>query len=254
MILDEMTWPELAEADRAGLLALCCLAATEQHSLHLPFSTDRLIGDEIVRRVERAAPGQVLLLPTVWLGCSDHHLAFPGTLSASVLNMRGVIHDLVRSVESAGIRKLLFLNSHGGNQAILTAAIQEFTARESSMTVVGGSYWNLASQALAEIRESEFGGMGHACELETSVLLAIAPRWVRRDRFERDGIIPRAEALRGEMLAAPRASVNQTMETMSAHGGYGDPSSASAEKGERFLQAIVEAVRKLVADLLQGRA
>jgi creatinine amidohydrolase len=248
-----MTWPELAETELSRSLALCCLAATEQHSLHLPFATDRLIGDEIVRRVEREAPQQVLLLPTVWLGCSDHHLAFPGTLSASVLNMRGVIHDLVRSVESAGIRKVLFLNSHGGNQAILTAAIQELATSHSSMTVVGGSYWSLASEALAAIRESEFGGMGHACELETSILLAIAPQWVRQHRFERDGIIAGAAALRGEMLAAPRAAVNRGMAAMSVHGGYGDPGSATADKGERFLRAIVEAVLRLAMDLLEDR-
>ena len=78
MFLQEMKWPEVDALDREKVIAVVCISALEQHSLHLPVSTDYLIGVEIVRRVEHDLPRTLLCLPPIWLGCSDHHMDFVG--------------------------------------------------------------------------------------------------------------------------------------------------------------------------------
>lgn len=254
MILDELTWPEIDALDRGRVLPVCVLAATEQHSLHLPLATDRLIGAEVVSRAERQLPDRLLVLPPVAVGCSAHHLGFAGTLSIRHTTMLATIEDLADSVARHGFRNMLFINSHGGNHAAMSVAIQQLTEKHSGMFIAGASYWSLATQQLTELRETEPGGIGHACELETSILLRVCPELVRRDRAERDGGFSTSRFFGGEMLTPPPVVTARSFSEITRHGGFGDPSGASAEKGERFLAAIDEALVALCREMLSGSA
>ena len=242
MILDELTWPEVEALDRARVLPVCVLAATEQHSLHLPLCTDRLIGSEVVQRAEHRLPETLLLLPPLAVGCSAHHLGFAGSLSIRHSTMLAAIEDLARSIHRHGFRKLLFINSHGGNHAAMVVAIQQLLETLPDLSVAGASYWSLAVPALAELRESTLGGMGHACELETSILLRIRPDLVRMERAEQDGAFSPSRFFGHEMLKAAPVATARPFREFTRHGGYGNPTVATAEKGERFLEAIVDAV------------
>jgi creatinine amidohydrolase len=115
------------------------------------------------------------------------------------------------------------------------------------------SYWNIAAQQLAAFRESAEGGMGHACELETSLLMAEKPAVVRMDRMEPDGRWPTSRFLDKDMLACGSASVSRAFSEISTDGGLGDPRTASADKGRKFFDAIVGQLRDLVRDLESGR-
>lgn len=203
MFLERMTWQEIDLLNRDKTIALCCISATEQHSLHLPMGTDYFIGSEIVRRLEMAMPSQLLCVPTVWFGASSHHMDFAGTISISVSAMQTILHEIASSLYAHRFSKILFLNSHGGNRALLASAIQAMGETLPSVQAVGATYWEVARDGLSAVRESPFGGMGHACELETSIMLTLCPSFVTMDKAEQDGIISRSDFGRHEMLSGP---------------------------------------------------
>jgi creatinine amidohydrolase len=253
VFLEEMKWPDIAGLDRSKTLVIGCIAAMEQHGLHLPLGTDTFIGREIVRRIEEAMPERVLCLPALWLGASSHHMDFPGTVSASTTTMRAVLHDVISSIHQHGFRKMVVLNSHGGNRALLATAIQDFGVEFAGMQIVGATYWDVAREGLSNLRESEFGGIGHACELETSFMLAAHPTLVDWSKAQADGRMSESEFARGEMLVPPTVAVYKTFKETTRNGAFGDPTKASAEKGEAMLSAVAARMIALCSDVLDDR-
>jgi creatinine amidohydrolase len=253
MFLEKMRSSEVAQLPREQTIVVCGISAMEQHSLHLPMGTDFFIGSEIVRRLEAELPDRLLCLPVVWFGSSGHHMDFSGTISVSSHNMVLLLGDIARSMYAHGFRKLLFFNSHGGNRGLLARSVQELGEEIPDLSIVGTTYWELAKEQLTAIRESPFGGLGHACELETSIILKIDPALAQMDKARTDGLQPRSRFTRGEMLQPPIVSTYRTMKQMSAHGGVGDPTCATAEKGEKMLEAITTELRLLCEDFLSDR-
>jgi creatinine amidohydrolase len=252
MYLPEMTWQDVDSVDR-NTVVLASFGAMEQHGRHLPMETDALIAQELSHRLDKACEGRLLVLPTQWLGLSTHHMAFSGTITASVDTYLGLAEDILGSIAQAGFRKILVLNSHGGNVAALDVVLTKLRPVHSKTRIVLVTYWNLAARELGELRESAEGGMGHACELETSLLLAAKPGVVRTERVEADGRWSVSEYLGKDMLAGGQASVSRAFSEISQYGGVGDPRTASAEKGIRFMDAIVARLLGLVQDLESGR-
>jgi len=253
MFLEKMKWAEVAELPREQTIFVCSVSAMEQHSLHLPLGTDFFIGAEIVKRLEAQFPEKLVCLPTIWFGSSGHHMDFPGTISISSHNMVQMLGDIARSLHAHGFGKLLILNSHGGNRSLLARSVQELGEEIPGLCVVGVTYWEAAKQQLTEIRESPFGGLGHACELETSIVLRIDSSLVDMDKARPDGKHSESRFTRNEMLHPPVVAIYKTMKQTTHHGGVGDPTIATAEKGERMLQAITVELRSLCEDFLAGR-
>ncbi len=253
MILDEMTWPEIDALDRDRTVVLGCVAATEQHGRHLPLAADTLIGAAILRQVSDRLGPRVLALPVLWLGISPHHLDFAGSLTARWDHFIASIVDATESMLHHRFGRVLWVNSHGGNQAALGVAVQHLAAAHPETTIVGATYWSIAATELNSLRESPPGGMGHACELETSILLAVAPHLVHMDRAEPDGRQPDSAFSQGEMLIPPKVAVPRPFSRFSDHGGFGDPTLATAAKGARFLDAIAGRVAALCEDILADR-
>jgi creatinine amidohydrolase len=253
MFLEEMKWPEVSSLQRDRVVVVCCISALEQHSLHLPMGTDYFIGAELLRRLEGQAPDQILCLPALWLGASDHHMDFAGTISASTLTVMNVLHDIASSVQQHGFKKLLFVNSHGGNRALLGCSVQEIGHRYPDMTIIGATYWDVAREELLRIRETEYGGMGHACELETSIILAISSGLVDMSKAQYDGTMASSQFTKGEMLFAPQVATYRSMKDGSRHGGFGDPTVATSKKGFDMLDAIVVKLTALCEDILENR-
>ena len=253
MFLEEMKWPEADALPREKVIALCCISALEQHSLHLPMGTDYFIKRELILRLEAEFPDGLLCLPVVWFGYSNHHMDFAGTVSASLQTMTQVLRDVARSIHTHGFRKLLLLNSHGGNRALLARSIQELSEEFPDLQIAGATYWDLSRDRLTAIRETPFGGLGHACELETSIMLAIRGDLTDMTKAAPDGHPPESHFSRGEMLSPPIADTYKRFKSFTNHGGFGDPTGASAEKGERMLKAIVTELCALCEDFFADR-
>ena len=205
MILYDLTWQQVANLDHS-MVVLIPFGSVEQHSLHLPFGTDSIIGEAIARRLEQQMPGHVLVLPITWLGCSRHHMGFPGSLTAETETFISVGEQLVSSMAAHGFRNFILLNSHGGNTNQVALMAENLRYRPGpALKVVAVTYWHLISKEIQDIRETPLGGMGHAGELETSVMLAVKPDLVRQDLMEADGPEKRSQFEGSDLFADSRS-------------------------------------------------
>jgi len=242
MLLEHLTWPEVKKLKLANWLVIFPLGSFEQHGRHLPLTTDSDIVSAVARGLEKERPKKILCLPTLWPGHSTHHLFFPGTLSVSQMPYNQLVIELCRSIMKLGARKVFLLNGHGGNDVPLRAALRELKTEFPKAQFVFASYWHLAQQSIKEARESELGGLGHACEMETSVMLHLHPDRVKLERARRDGPRHTDPYRKADMqYGRPVYFVNEFQE-ISKTGAVGDPELASAAKGKRFLDGIVQAV------------
>jgi creatinine amidohydrolase len=244
MKLEELTSPEVAELSR-DVVVVVPVASVEQHSLHLPVYTDSMILEEVVRRLDRRMPDDVLILPVMWLGYSQHHMKYPGTISAGSETHAALMMDIVSSVVDHGFKRVLIVNSHGGNEANIQVLLQRLMEKyEYAEIFACTSYSGPGSEKIAEIQEEGPDGSGHAGETETSMILCLRPDLVKTDRLDADGQHARLE------LEGVRNY--RRMDQRTSHGGVGDPRTATAEKGEQFFEASVEGLAEVVREIRAG--
>lgn len=226
-----MTAPELrAIAARPNALAILPTGSLEQHGPHLPVITDTASASAAAIRAARLVADDVpvAVLPGLWLGLSEHHLAFGGTISVDFDAYRAIIRSVARSLKAIGFSRLLLVNGHGGNIDPLAVIAREL-AVAFDMPIVATTPWMLAPNDIAAIFETK--GPMHACEGETSVMLAVAGDSVRKDKFD-DAMQQRPEPID----PPPGFSRFYSFPERAAITGVrGDPRPASAEKGEKFL-------------------
>jgi creatinine amidohydrolase len=231
--LDKLTWPEVESEIAAGRdTVVVALGATEQHGCHIPLATDALLGDEMARSV--ADRIDAFVAPTVRIGCSAHHLDFPGTLSLEDETFHLIVRDLVRSLARGGFRRVVLLPTHGGNFAPLAAALENLGEVEGISVVALtdlGALLRIATQG-----EQEYGvplGEGglHAGEWETSMLLSVHPELVKMDRAE--------AGFTGELQEAIERMFRGGTKAVSDNGAIGDPAKASAEHGRGYWDTAV---------------
>jgi creatinine amidohydrolase len=160
-----------------------------------------------------------------------------------------MIIGLCRSLVNSGARKILLLNGHGGNDVPAKAALREVKDETAADVYIAfASYWNLAADRFRQIRESPRGGMGHACEMETSIMMTLQPECVDQAAIVADGMKSESKWLQHDMLAGqPYFLVNDFREVTSS-GVFGMPQYANPMKGNLFLEAAVEAVRDFILD------
>jgi creatinine amidohydrolase len=246
MLLENLTWPEVRRLKPATKIVVLPLGSFEQHGPHLPLTTDTDIVTAIARGVEAARSRKVLCLPTLWPGHSTHHLFFPGTLSVSQMPYIQLVTELCSSIVNFGAKKVFLLNGHGGNDVPLRAALRELKTRFPKVRFVFASYWSLAAESMKRVRESGPGGLGHACEMETSIMLHLCPARVKMRLARRDGPKHTDPYRKSDMFyGRPVYFVNEFHE-VSKTGTIGHPESATAEKGRRFLEGIVKDVTAFV--------
>jgi creatinine amidohydrolase len=243
MRFHDLTWPLLREVPRDATVVVAPVAACEQHSRHLPTFTDTLLVTAVAEGVEQRLSREVLLLPTLWFGASSHHLRFGATLSAGVDTHIDMLCDLLTPLLDDGYRRLLVLNGHGGNIDTMHIALRRLQDRYKDRQLTAASYWEVAEKELAALAEGPRKTMGHACEFETSMVLALRPDLVRRDEV-RDDPPPSEPALRGLYVA-------EDMRQRTRQGAVGYPEKATAEKGRACLDAAVGRTVEVVQALLR---
>jgi creatinine amidohydrolase len=249
--MTEIEWWRLKASEINALAArdavvIVPVGSTEQHGPHLPTQVDSLLVGEIARRAARkvAAATPIVVAPTVWSGLAEHHMSLGGTLSLDFATFLSLLRCICRSLVRQGFRRILLLNGHGGNIAALTVVVNEL-AVELDAPIATTSYWPLAAEAFGRILERQ-KNVRHACEAETSMLLALVPELVDMDRAQ-EAVGPTSPEL-GEVLGTEAVHRWRSFKSRTHHGAIGDPRSASVEKGERLLAAAAEAVAKVVSN------
>ena len=240
MILSRLTSPEIG-ACAPNSIALLPVASIEQHGQHLPVSTDTAIGTEVARRAEAALPHKVVLVPTLWVGNSHHHIDFPGTLSLRSETYIAVLRDLVDCLLKSGFRKVVLLNSHGGNVTPLSETLYRVAMGhrgDDEPWVVSTNVWGVAAKDLKNQTFMETPKCTHACEYETSVMLALDEEVVHMELAEGIRTERRSQFYDPLGYEPSRVSAVETFRQLTACGGLGEPGKATAEKGRQLLEIL----------------
>jgi creatinine amidohydrolase len=246
-----LTAPELKEKAEAGALVVLPMASLEQHGPHLPTIVDTRLATEVSVRAARilARSEPVVVLPCQWMGLSEHHFPFGGTISLDYATFHNVLRSICRSLRADGFRRLFIVNGHGGNTDPLAVSTREL-AHEFGMAVVGGTYWLIAAEEIGALLATQ-RNVQHACEAETSMMLAVEPSLVRRGQIEaaaRGVIAPNEVAGTGQGDRPGIQRFRSFAERAPGTGVRGDPRAATAEKGEALVEAIAHKLAEVMAN------
>ena len=241
LLLDEMTWPEVAGALTDGwTTAVVAVGAVEQHGPHLPLQVDAARGDrlalEVADRLDKA-----LVAPTIRVGCSEHHMGFPGTISLRRATLEAVCLDYCVSLARHGFETVCLVPSHGGNFGPLKDMLDDLNravapgCRVLAYTDLNGflEVWQAAVRDVAAELEGRVGG--HADIAESSEMLCIRPDLVRQELAEEGYMGGFSEDLLDRIFRDGFRSVTP-------NGILGDARGMSAEIGERCIARVADAI------------
>jgi creatinine amidohydrolase len=212
----------------SGAVVIIPVGAMEQHGNHLPINTDTNCCFQIARAAAEAVDDfPVLVLPPVWAGYSPHHMRLPhceGSITVSYHTFANLLTDIAASVYAHGFRRILFLNGHGGNMALVESIRLKLLEERDIPSVYGFTYWLLPGvpEAMRAMSETDKGSIGHSGEFETSLQLYLQPEMV-------------------DTAAAEWAS-----------GVVGNPTAGTREKGERVFHIVVDALVELLRRYREG--
>lgn len=242
--------PFITPAERADWIAVLPLGAHEQHGPHLPFETDTLIANGIATRLAAALPETlpVTILPVEPVGYSIEHIDVAGTRT---LAFDEAVHrwlSIAESLHGTGVRKLVLLNAHGGNSPLLTVVATEARVR-FDMLVVATS-WTRFGQPEGWIRPEDKAIDIHGGDIETSIMLALAPDRVDMTKARAFPSRQSEFAARYKHLRAygPHA-FGWKMSDLNPEGVAGNAAAATAEKGERLIAHAVAGLLELMEDV-----
>ncbi len=255
MYLGNIPWPDVPK--HAHKVIVIPTGSLEQHGHHLPLLSDSMIGAAITDRAHAALGDSAVFLPMLWVGASDHHLAFPGTVSLSVETYTKTIIDIVESVISAGFRRIFVLNAHAGNVMPASSALYEVNLRYHDsipgLWLTFASWFDLARAEVAALEGVQQDSVVHACEWETSVMLAAHPELVVRKAITGTRTLFKSEFYSPDFSGKSRVSVTKTIGQLTPVGALGRPELGSAEKGERIIEAASAVVVDFVREFAQWK-
>jgi creatinine amidohydrolase len=225
-------------------VAVLPFGATEPHNLHMPYGTDNFEVAAIAERAcERAyrAGGRVLLLPTIPYGVNTNYLQVPGALACSLTptTLLRILSDLVESLERQGLRKMLLLNGHGGNE--LKPLVRELH-HHTRLFLCVCDWYRLAADQYPRIFEQPGE---HADEVETSLGLAFFPEFVHPELADEGAARP----TRFGAINRGWVSITRPWHLLTTNTGVGNPKAASAEKGRRLMDVVVERLGDFLTEL-----
>lgn len=238
MKLYSMTWEEVSKVNR-DCVVLIPTGSLEQHGPHLPLFTDTLLATKVAEEVEAKLSEKVLLVPSLWLGASTHHLGFAGSLSNSFAGYGDALKQVVLSLHRHGFWKFFVVNGHGGNTSSNDIALRELLAENPELLLGHAGYFSFISDVASHM-EGPAKSIQHACEAETSLMLAAHPELVRMDKAVDDG------------LKSPVPGMVHFFDTVTERGALGYPTLATADKGEALLDQAISGLAAAIETLYSG--
>lgn len=258
----EHTWLELRElGQRDDVVIVIPTATLEDHGYHLPIDTDVRLVEAIARggveRFNSRHAGQALLFPTAVHGYTPHHMDFPGTVSLRWNVFVETLLDCGRSLCHHGFDRILILNGHGSNAPLVDLAARLINVEHRGAVCMASTLYLTtpeSARVLERERSSETGGMSHACELETSMYLALEPTLVQMERAVRE-IPDWNENVWNDWPGGGPLSYWPNWSGFSESGVMGDPTVATVEKGQVFLDRAQEEASEFISEVaLRPRA
>ncbi len=234
--LSNMSWPEVKQALTTARVALIAVGSSEQHGPNLTMQADTAQSHAFATMLAERFYPRALLAPPLHVGLSDHHMNFPGSLTLSPETFYAFLHDVIESLSRHGIKKFLLINGHGGNIATLGMSLVRLK-RELDVEVAHLDFFNLAPDVAKEFIVSDV--WGHACEIEVSMSMYLAPHIVKTDQLAK-GDIKGYPYVLNPGGGRRRVNYPYSFDTVTANGCLGDATQASREKGKVMVDACLD--------------
>ena len=244
----EMTSPEFEEAMKTVRIGLVPVGATEQHGPNLALSTDYRVAHAFSQRLASRLHPRAMVVPPIPFGLSYHHMGFPGTMTLSPESFIAVCVDTAKSLKRNGINHVLFVNGHNGNTAILNVVTTKLVYEEDVQAATSFYFGQAADKVKQHAKTERYG---HACEIESSVVMALAPELVRTAALAPGAMIETGlqYAFNNQAFAL---QVPVPFHEQTENGAFGDARLADAEIGndiiETALDRTVEFVESFIGD------
>jgi creatinine amidohydrolase len=245
-----LTWRDVeAMPDRGNVVIIQPVGAIEQHGPHLPLAVDAAIGLAVLGKalVQLEPEIPAYALPSLYYGKSNEHWHFPGTITLSAQTLMATLMEVGESLYRSGFRKLVFMNSHGGQPQILEIVARDLHQQHEDLMVFPLFTWrvpNIVADLLTK-QEREFGI--HAGDAETSVLLSILPDRVRMDL----AVTEYPAGLPENSLLSMEGNLPFAWMTrdLTQSGVLGDATAATREKGDRILASLADSWTQVIRDI-----
>lgn len=242
--------PSLALGER---IVVVSVGHTEQHGLHLPLATDTIIVQAIADGIQSSAQDRLVCLPAWPYGVSTHARQFPGTLNLGGRVFEDFFLAIVARLIQLKAEMVFFSNAHGGNHSFLVNVVK-YAGEQWPRALIATEYLHTTGPALEAHRSTPRGGMGHGGELETSYLLHLRPDLVHMDRAVPETDFISSPNFYMDWIEGGRLIANPPWTDDTRTGIYGDPTSATPEKGARWLQAAVAEKVELLEEMRDQQA
>ncbi|WP_436934701.1 creatininase family protein [Halovenus marina] len=234
-----------ATGSQDGSVAVVPVGSVEQHGTHMPVATDSILVEAVTcegaQRVSDDLP--VVVTPTEWVGSSPHHMSFGGTITGSFETLLDLLEEIGECVIDNGFDAIIFVNGHGGNRSLVDSTPRILGPEYPQTDVRACTYFDLPdSEYINEIRESDHGGMAHAGEFETAMMLYLYPELV--DESSMAGTMRDVDMFGDGSNTTGYADFADLSET----GAAGDPASATASAGEKFFAEASERLAELLLE------
>lgn len=251
---ENLTRDEIAALDKDKSIVLLPTSATEQHGAHLPVGTDAIIlstlVDKMVEEYEFDA-GNLIFAPQLNVGKSNEHMGFAGTITFGTQTYYSLLHDIAAAISASGFKKLVLFNSHGGNTDMLNMISRDLRI-DLGMDVFVFDWWFTPfwNEGLKGLQQSGKYGVFHACELETSLMLAARPETVHMELAVDE---EPADCFKGEKYVTVFGPVNAGWKTkdVTNSGVIGAPTFATAEKGHKLFDYACRKLLDIVNEIAE---
>jgi creatinine amidohydrolase len=240
-----MSWTAVQDAVSKDprLKAILPVGSVEQHGPHLPLGTDSVIAEHIASKVSGQFPS--ILFPTLSIGYSLEHAGFPGTISFTMQTYSSMITEIAKNLFDSGFRTLIAINGHGGNRAILDSSLTAIKHTHPDLSIFSFTVLDIARVKFSEVRKSPRKMIGHADELETSMMLAIRPDMVQMSKaVAEEPKFPLTVSLESEDLA--KVTYAWMTKDVTKSGIIGNPNFATPEIGRLLLDYVVEFISSTI--------
>jgi len=245
-----LTWTDVQTMpDKANVVLLQPVGAIEQHGPHLPLIVDAAIGVAVLgKALEKLNPEiPAFALPPLYYGKSNEHWHFPGTITLSAQTLIATLTEVAESVYRAGFRKLVLLNSHGGQPQVMEIVARDLHQQHEDFMVFPLFTWRVPHCAgeLLSPKEKELGI--HAGDAETSLMLSVLPDQVHMEK----AVAEYPHGLPEESLLSMEGKLPfaWTTRDLSQSGVLGDPTVATQEKGDRLLDSVSDGWVQVIQDI-----
>jgi len=247
----QKSWVELEEYIKKDALILLPVGTIEEHGRHLPVETDARIAEEIARAVGKEMKDEVplLVMPTVWSGYSPKEMTkWPGTMRLRTCTFTNMIYDICASIVEMGFRKIIMLDCHGQHAPMLNIVTKDI-ADNYGVYIAVTSPLVFSAKEFNEVRKSEKGGVLHAGEWETSLMLYFTDIVKMEEATDEDVMRYHSKFVAGDSASGGQKVVWSTWGLQkSKTGTYGDPTVASREMGEYILNAVLKNYREFILE------